>query len=343
MYKKLFIPGPTHVRDEVLEAMATRMIGHRSKDYVALQAEVIAKVQKLLYTEKRIFLSTSSSTGLMEGAVRNCVGKKCLNTVCGRHNREGERLANPGVLSGPFPRPAQAIPTELLPPLLSWGEGPESRFRGLRQLFGEMPTTTLAEEILQPGEGRIRALIVNGGNPALVLAEAESALAALEDLELLVVLDLFPSATAAYADYVFGVRHPFERVDVSKLMDATYPFPFAHYTEALVDGPEETIEEWQLFWELAMRLGLPLRVGPLHATERPSSDELLDAMYQHARLPLSEMRAFAIQLRPPGVEPERQRDVEDYLRRYAQRLLGVPIDIFFGTADEFSTVVEQRR
>ena len=54
MYKKLFIPGPTHVRDEILEAQAAPMIGHRSKEYSALQAEVTPKLQKLLFTEQRV-------------------------------------------------------------------------------------------------------------------------------------------------------------------------------------------------------------------------------------------------------------------------------------------------
>lgn len=106
----------------------------------------------------------------------------------------------------------------------------------------------------------------------------------------MVVLDLFRSATAEYAHYVFGVKHPFERVDVSKLMDATYPFPFGQYTEALLDGPEETLEEWEVFWEFAMRLGLPLCVGDLTAESRPTSDELLDAMNRHARIPMNELR-----------------------------------------------------
>ena len=30
MHKKLFIPGPTEVREEILQAMATPMIGHRT-------------------------------------------------------------------------------------------------------------------------------------------------------------------------------------------------------------------------------------------------------------------------------------------------------------------------
>ena len=38
--------------------------------------------------------------------------------------------------------------------------------------YDELPTNTLADEILTPGDGQVRALIVNGGNPALVFAEA---------------------------------------------------------------------------------------------------------------------------------------------------------------------------
>ncbi len=124
MYMKLFIPGPTHVRDEILEAMATPMIGHRSKEYVALQAEVITKVQRLLYTEKRIFLSTSSSTGLMEGAVRNCVAKKCLNTICGAFSKRWHQitLAN-GKPADKLEVPmGQAITAEMVDEALSSGE-----------------------------------------------------------------------------------------------------------------------------------------------------------------------------------------------------------------------------
>ncbi|MFN2154920.1 MAG: pyridoxal-phosphate-dependent aminotransferase family protein [Anaerolineae bacterium] len=83
MYKKLFIPGPTHVREEILEAQTAPMIGHRSAEYAVLQREVTHKLQQMLYTEQRVYLFGSSSTGIMEGAVRQCSTKKILNTVCG--------------------------------------------------------------------------------------------------------------------------------------------------------------------------------------------------------------------------------------------------------------------
>jgi len=76
MHKKLFIPGPVEVREDVLQRMATPMIGHRTKDASALQRRISEKLQKLMYTNSTILLSTSSGSGLMEGAVRSCTAKR---------------------------------------------------------------------------------------------------------------------------------------------------------------------------------------------------------------------------------------------------------------------------
>jgi len=76
VHKKLFIPGPVEVRREVLDKMATPMIGHRSKDASALQRGISEKLQTLFYTKETILLSTSSGSGLMEGAVRSCTAKR---------------------------------------------------------------------------------------------------------------------------------------------------------------------------------------------------------------------------------------------------------------------------
>lgn len=76
MHKKLFIPGPIDVEEDVLEKMATPQIGHRSKDASRLQESIELKMQKLFYTENTILLSTSSGSGLMEAAIRSCTGKR---------------------------------------------------------------------------------------------------------------------------------------------------------------------------------------------------------------------------------------------------------------------------
>ncbi|RII25590.1 MAG: aminotransferase [Geobacter sp.] len=79
MRKKLFIPGPVEVAPEILQAMATPMVGHRMPEYAVLHKGVKEKLKRLLETDSRVFLATSSAFGVMEGAVRNLVGKRCAN------------------------------------------------------------------------------------------------------------------------------------------------------------------------------------------------------------------------------------------------------------------------
>ena len=92
MHKRLFIPGPTEVRKSNLEAMATPMIGHRFPEFDVLFKSTVEKVQKLLYTNNIIFVSTSSSTGLMEGAMRNCVSKRVLSCVNGAFSKRWAQI-----------------------------------------------------------------------------------------------------------------------------------------------------------------------------------------------------------------------------------------------------------
>jgi len=81
--KRLFIPGPVDVSPDVAAKLAEPMIGHREKRLTALLESTVEKLKRLMYTDNTVFVSTSSSTGLMEAAVRNCVKKRCLNVVNG--------------------------------------------------------------------------------------------------------------------------------------------------------------------------------------------------------------------------------------------------------------------
>ncbi|MFW6110479.1 MAG: pyridoxal-phosphate-dependent aminotransferase family protein [Thermoproteota archaeon] len=78
MTRKLFIPGPVDVAPDVLQQMNRRIIGHRGEEISKLLSEEVYKLKKFMYTDNNVFLSTSSSTGLMEAAARNCIRKKCL-------------------------------------------------------------------------------------------------------------------------------------------------------------------------------------------------------------------------------------------------------------------------
>jgi predicted phosphoserine aminotransferase len=80
---KLFTPGPVEVRPEILAAQTAPMIGHRSPEYAELQAGIVPKLRPLFGTTGRVFIVTSSGSGLHEAAVRNCVARRCLCLVNG--------------------------------------------------------------------------------------------------------------------------------------------------------------------------------------------------------------------------------------------------------------------
>ena len=87
-HTKLFIPGPVEVLPEVLDQLSKPQVGHRSAAFMDVYKDLVGKLQTLLYTENRIWLSTSSATGVWEAAVRNCVKKKALACVCGAFSKK---------------------------------------------------------------------------------------------------------------------------------------------------------------------------------------------------------------------------------------------------------------
>ncbi|GAA2053422.1 molybdopterin-dependent oxidoreductase [Catenulispora yoronensis] len=77
-----------------------------------------------------------------------------------------------------------------------------SRVRGLPEVLGEFPVATMADEIETPGEGRIRALITVGGNPALSAPGAPRLARALSGLDFMVCVDPYLNETTRYATVI---------------------------------------------------------------------------------------------------------------------------------------------
>ena len=93
MHKKLFIPGPVEVRKEVLAQMSKPMIGHRSKEASELQRRISDNLRKLFYTNSEILLSTTSGSGLMEGAIRCCTAKRAAVFSVGAFGKRWYEMA----------------------------------------------------------------------------------------------------------------------------------------------------------------------------------------------------------------------------------------------------------
>jgi aspartate aminotransferase-like enzyme len=67
----LMIPGPTPVPENVLLALAKHPMGHRSGEFIQIQADVTENLKWLYQTTNELLLLTSSGTGAMEAGIIN--------------------------------------------------------------------------------------------------------------------------------------------------------------------------------------------------------------------------------------------------------------------------------
>ena len=260
-------------------------------DYVSTRCDVpaddIVAAARMFATAQRGTSGTGTGPSMAPHSSLTEHLSIALNTICGRVNREGDSLESGYFLYPETPRRAQVHAAR------TPATGAPSRMRNLRGIRGEMLTTTLAEEILTPGEGQVRALIVSGGNPVVAWPDQELTVDAMKDLELLVVVDHRMSATAEFADYVIAPTLSLERADVPHLMDRWFRAPYTNYTDAITERAGDVLNEWEVFWELSKRLGYPLPFpgGDAPMDERPSDDAMIDLAYAGSRMPMDEVRA----------------------------------------------------
>ena len=92
-FGRFFLPGPTEVLPEVLEAQVGPMIGHRGPDLQKLMARIQPGLQYVFQTRRPVYISASSATGLMEAAIRNGVRRKVLCLVNGAFSERFYKIA----------------------------------------------------------------------------------------------------------------------------------------------------------------------------------------------------------------------------------------------------------
>lgn len=133
-------------------------------EFVARQADVsvddLVEAARILGTARRGGAGGGTGISMTSCTSVNSYLLLCLMSLRGWWAREGDRVERPNVLMPPNHAKAQARR-----PYKAIGFGHKMRVRGLEQVVGGLPTAALAEEILLPGEGQIRALFNVGGSP----------------------------------------------------------------------------------------------------------------------------------------------------------------------------------
>lgn len=130
-----------------------------------------------------------------------------------------------------------------------------SRVRGLPEFGGEFPAVTLADEILTPGEGQIRALITHAGNPVLSIPNGRRLEEALNELEFMVSIDFYLNETTRFANIILPPSGPLEHGHYDLGLNVVAVRNVAKYSPLLYPISDRQRHDWQILMELIVRLG----------------------------------------------------------------------------------------
>jgi anaerobic selenocysteine-containing dehydrogenase len=145
--------------------------------------------------------------------------------------------------------------------------------RSLPEVRGELPVSALAEEILEPGDGQIRAMITVAGNPILSTPDSRRLDDAFASLDFMVSLDIYLNETTRHADVILPGTTPLRRPHYDFAFYGLAVRNIANYSPALYDLPEGTPDEW----EILLRLGATVS-GQGHEADVNSLDDAIFAM-----------------------------------------------------------------
>ena len=215
--------------------VVSRITGIEQEDIVAIATEFASAKRAVVYG--RMGVSTQEHGGLCHWLIN------AINLVTGNLDRVGGQMfSNPAV---PLVR-KQGTAKDFN----RW----QSRVRGLPEFEGDLPVAVLAEEILTPGKGRIRALITNAGNPVLSTPNGRKLEEAIEGLDFYVALDIYVNETTKHADLILPSPSGLETEHYDLIFNTLAVRNVAKYSPRLFEPAAGSKYDWQIMKELSLRL-----------------------------------------------------------------------------------------
>ncbi|WP_084541356.1 molybdopterin-containing oxidoreductase family protein [Nocardioides alkalitolerans] len=161
-----------------------------------------------------------------------------------------------------------------------------TRAEGRPEVGGSLPSAGLAADILEPGDDRVRGLVIYGNNSVLSSGGGGERLEeALSRVDFAVGMDLYVNETNRFAHVLLPVTTMFERSDYPLTTADTQLRPSAYATAAVIEPRGEARDSWWIFDEISRRMGLggscpdpELAATAAARGARPTPVELIDRL-----------------------------------------------------------------
>ncbi len=234
----LFLREHTRGSEDVLAALADVPIAAFSKRCGVDEALIRATARRIALAQS---VATFEDLGIQQGP--NSVLCSYLNKLL-------------WLLTGNFGKPGAMHLHSWLAPLFAPDRGEQrTPVTGARILGGLTPCNVIAEEILTDHPDRLRGMLIESSNPAHSLADSKRFRAALDALELVVVIDVAMTETARHADYVLPAASQFEKWEAT-FFNLEFPRNNFHLRAPLMEPLPGTLPEPEIYARLMRSLGV---------------------------------------------------------------------------------------
>lgn len=137
-------------------------------------------------------------------------------------------------LTGPNTRPG------------NWGKQ-RSRVSGRPVFGGELPASTMSEEIETPGEGQLRAFLTIAGNPVSSTPNGRRLDRALASLEFMASIDIYVNETTRHAHVILPPASMLCHDNYDVVFNALAVRNVARVNPPVFDKPEGALYDWEIF------------------------------------------------------------------------------------------------
>jgi len=210
-----------------------------------IPAEDIRKLARLFATTKgaSIFQGTCTQDQIANGT-QNSRAFGVLQTITGNINVPGgwvmsppPSFGNPGFTLGGDPIGSDAYPLFF-------------------DLWGRKEPCGVVTMVPESIPEKLKAFLVEGGNPLVSMPDTNAFREAFQKLELLVVHDLFMTETAKLAHYVLPACSHLEKWGIGYTYNVCHCLPYLILRKKCIEPLYESWSEWRYLTELGHRLGV---------------------------------------------------------------------------------------
>ena len=141
-----------------------------------------------------------------------------------------------------------------------------STVKGLPERFGELPVATLADETLDAGDQRMRAMVTIAGNPLVSAPNVGRLEEAFASLDFMVSIDFYINETTRHADLILPPPSPLQRDSYDVALYQLAVRNVAKYSLPATSRPVGQVDEWEILLTLAKGM-LGMGAAPLEQAD----------------------------------------------------------------------------